>query len=88
MWFPGNSNALFLPAKREKLRTRLPGALGAAGGWIAFTGIFSFYASHTADYSRLYGGLAAVAVIMLWLYFCMYILFLGAELNEFLENAK
>ena len=78
----------FLPAKKEKLRTRLPGALGAAGGWIAFTGIFSFYASHMADYSRLYGGLAAVAVIMLWLYFCMYILFLGAELNEFLENAK
>lgn len=75
----------FLPSKNERLRSRLPGAAVTAAAWIIFSEIFSFYASEIADYSRLYGSLATVALIMLWLYFCMYILFLGAELNEMLE---
>lgn len=75
----------FLPSKNEKLRSRLPGAAATSAAWIIFSEIFSFYAAEIADYSRLYGSLATVALIMLWLYFCMYILFLGAELNEVLE---
>ena len=29
-----------------------------------------------------------LAFSMLWLYFCMYILFVGAEINVFLSNGK
>lgn len=76
----------FLPSKNERLRTRLPGAVLTAAAWIIFSEIFSFYASEIADYSRLYGSLATVALIMLWLYFAMYLLLLGAEVNEFREQ--
>ena len=76
----------FLPSKNETLRSRLPGAALTSAAWIIFSEIFSFYAAEIADYSRLYGSLATVALIMLWLYFSMYLLFLGAELNEFFER--
>lgn len=76
----------FLPSKNEKLRSRLPGAALTSAAWIIFSEIFSFYAAEIADYSRLYGSLATVALIMLWLYFSMYLLFLGAEVNEFFER--
>ena len=76
----------YLPCKREKLRSRLPGAVTAAVAWLLFSRIFSFYAFEIADFSRLYGSLATVALIMLWFYFSMYILFIAAELNEMMER--
>ena len=35
-----------------------------------------------------YGSLTAVILMMLWLYFCICILFLGAEINEILQEHK
>lgn len=73
----------YLPAGRAFLsfRALLPGAAVTALSWTVFSRVFSYYAAEVADYTRLYGGLAAVAMAMLWLYVCMYLLFLGAELN-------
>ena len=34
----------------------------------------------------MYGSLAAIVLCMLWVYFCMYILFIGAEINVVLEH--
>lgn len=31
----------------------------------------------------MYGSLAAIVLLLLWLYFCLCILFLGAEINYF-----
>jgi membrane protein len=35
----------------------------------------------------VYGSLTALIILMLWLYFCMIIMFVGGEINNFLENA-
>ena len=74
----------YLPSHKEEIKTRVVGALAASAGWMAFTAAFSLYVSRADGYSRLYGSLAAVALAMLWLYFCMYIFFLGGELNEYI----
>lgn len=34
----------------------------------------------------MYGSLTTIVIIMLWLYFCMYILLLGGEVNVLLEQ--
>ena len=45
--------------------------------WIAFSGLFSLYAALFFDLS-LYGGMAAMALTMLWLFYCQYIVLVGA----------
>ena len=79
-------SALFLalPNRRAALSRVLPGAAAAAAVWIAFSYAFSFYVNHFSSVPELYGGLAAIALTMLWLYSCLSILFYGAYLNELL----
>jgi len=31
----------------------------------------------------MYGSLTAVIIMMFWIYFCIYILFIGAEINVY-----
>ena len=46
------------------------------------------YVNRFADYSYIYGSLTAVVLLILWLYFCMNIFLLGAEVNCFLKERK
>lgn len=48
---------------------------------------FAAYAGRIAQYAVYYGSLAAVAVLMAWLWICSLALLVGAELNVALENA-
>ena len=68
----------------KKLIYHLPGALFAAAGWILFSYIYSLYAIYSSGASYLYGSLTALILLMLWMYFCMIILLLGAEINKLL----
>ena len=63
----------------------LPGAAFASGGWILFSYFYSLYIIHFPAVSYLYGSLAALVLMMLWLYICMTILLLGAEVNKHLH---
>jgi membrane protein len=75
-----------IPNRKAKLMSQLPGAMLCAGGWMGFSYAFSFYIDNFSNYASTYGSLTAIVLFMLWLYFCMYILFLGAEFNLFFEN--
>ena len=66
----------------------LPGAIAATAGWYLFTLGFSVYLSHSAQMSLLYGSLSAIVIVLLWLYFCVEILFLGVEINEIVISHK
>ena len=79
---------LVVPNRKSRLLAELPGAVLTAGGWIGFSFLFSFYIDHRPNNSFTYGSLTTLAFSMLWLYFCMYILFVGAEVNVFLANGK
>lgn len=78
----------FLPNGRNKLRDTVPGALLASLGWLVFSGAFSLYVEHFASLSNIYGSVYAIALTMLWLYFCLSILFFSAALNQYLEDKK
>lgn len=74
-----------LPNKKTKLLHVLPGAVGCSLGWMITSVVFSVYFSISHSFSYMYGSLAGAMMIMLWLYACMYELFLGAELNNLLH---
>ncbi len=66
----------------KKFIYHLPGAVFAAAGWILFSYIYSLYAIYSRGASYLYGSLTALILLMFWMYICMIILLIGAEINK------
>ena len=75
-----------LPNADVPFRKTLPGAILAALAWQVFSGLYSLYAEHFAGLSGIYGSVYGVALSMLWVYFCVSILFYAAALNRWLEE--
>lgn len=73
-----------LPKEKNSLVKQLPGAVLAALAWVIFSYIYSIYVQYFSNYSYVYGSLAAILLLMLWLYTCMNIFLLGAEFNRLL----
>ena len=78
---------LFAPSRKSTFSAQLPGALVSAVGWVGFSVLYSFYLNNLANFS-LYGSLAAVVFFMLWMYICLFILFVGAEINTFVKRHR
>ena len=76
----------FLPNRRDRLIKQLPGAAFAALGWMVVSWIFSIYLDIFKGFSSMYGSLTTIVLIMLWMYFCMYSILLGGELNVLLYD--
>jgi len=73
-----------LPNQRNTFRDSLPGALLASVGWLIFSDLYSIYVENFSGYANIYGSVYAVALSMLWLYFCISIVFYGGALNHYL----
>ena len=76
-----------LPDKKVRVRTQIKGAALSSLLWILFTKLFSLYLSSFRSYS-MYGSFAVVLVIGIWLYTGMYIMFMGALMNELAASRK
>lgn len=61
----------------------LPGALLASFGWLVFSNLFSLYIDYFGDHTHIYGQLYTMVLGMLWLYFCLCIVFFGGAVNRF-----
>lgn len=64
------------------IRKTIPGAMFSSLGWLVFSYVFSIYIDNFSNMSYMYGSLTAVIILMLWIYFCIYIFFIGAEINK------
>jgi len=62
-------------------KNQMIGALFATSGWLIFSFFYTIYIDRFSNYSYIYGSLTAITLLMLWLYFGIIILFLGAEIN-------
>lgn len=77
---------MVLPNKRNGFWNSLPGAMFSAVGWAAFSSVYSIYVTHFSKISNIYGSVYAVAISMLWLYFCICILLYGGALNKYVAQ--
>lgn len=75
-----------LPNRRNRFSDSFPGAVLAALGWLIFSDLFSMYVEYFPRYSNLFGSVYALALSMLWLYFCICIVFYGGALNRWLKG--
>jgi membrane protein len=65
-----------------------PGSLLATAIWLVSSGAFAFYTSMFGSYNKTWGSLAAVIVMLTWLWLAGVALLLGAELNAEAERAR
>ena len=77
-----------LPGQRNRLVHSIPGALVASLCWSVFSTLFSVYVEYFTAYTNIFGSIYALALGMLWLYFCISILFYGAAFNRWLWERK
>ena len=72
----------FLPNKKLKLRYQIPGAAFSAIGWSVISWGYALYLDYSEGFS-VYGSLSTPILLMIWMYVCMYILLIGANLNRY-----
>lgn len=77
-----------LPNRRNRIAESLPGAMLASAGWLIFSDLYSVYVRNVTGYSSIFGPVYAVALSMLWLYFCISIVFYGGALNVYLSRGQ
>ena len=75
----------FIPQKKIKFVSVLPGAFIATFGCLISSVCFSVYANlRSTYYDNIYGNLSGLFILLLWIYMTSYIFLLGNEINAFL----
>lgn len=72
----------YVPDDKLKFKEQIPGAAFSAVVWSIFSWCFSMYVTYSDSYG-IYGSLSIVVIVLIWLYFCMYIIMIGAYLNRY-----
>ena len=77
---------VILPNRRASFKSQIPGAVISSVAWLLFSYCFSLYVRFSKGISQMYGSMTTIMFLMLWLYFCMGILLIGAEINAYFED--
>jgi membrane protein len=64
------------------------GSVFAVVVWLLASGAFAFYASRFGSYNKTWGSLAAVVIMLTWLWISSVALLLGAEINAEAERSR
>ena len=72
----------FVPGHKQGIKRQIPGAIVATIGWYIISLFFSMYLDAFKGFSVMYGSLTTIVLSMMWVYFCMYIILIGAEINN------
>lgn len=70
----------FHPRQRPRV---LLGSFLSAVGWSVFSDLFSYYVTHFQ--TNIYGGFGTIVCFMMWVYWCIVILFCGAIVNRLVQ---
>ena len=73
-----------IPNRKASFKSQC--ALISSLAWSIFSLAFSMYLDIALAASNMYGSLTMIVFIMIWMYFCMWILLIGAEINAYFED--
>lgn len=76
----------FLPNRKCMLRWQIFGAAFTAVGWSVVSFAVSIYLDIFTGFTTMYGSMTTIILLMLWFYFCMYVILLGGEINVWIEQ--
>jgi membrane protein len=76
----------FAPEARQRLMSILPGACTSTILWMLASSGFRIFLRNFGTYNKTYGSLAAVVILMVWLWISGLIFLLGAEINSLMKR--
>lgn len=79
---------ILAPNVKIKLMSVIPGAIFATIVFLAGSYLFGIYISNFSNYSKTYGSIAGIIILMLWLYITGFIIIIGAEINAIFHQRK
>ena len=79
---------MFVPARNVKFKYALPGAVFSALAFMLVSIGFQIYVTNFANYSRFYGAMGAVMILIFWLLLISIIMIVGGEINALLIIRK
>lgn len=72
----------YIPSRRLRFKEVIPGAIFTTLGWIITSFGFAFYVNNFGNYSKIYGSIGAVIILLTWLYFTSIIIIIGGEIKD------
>lgn len=75
-----------IPFKNFPRRYNIAGVLFTMASWLILSVGFAYYVNNISNYSKIYGSLGTVMLMLLYLYFAGIIIVLGGELNHILAQ--
>lgn len=71
----------FFPSKKSKWSEVIPGALLSTFGWIITSSGFTYYVNNFSNYTKFYGSIDEIFILMAWIYVSSVIIIIGGEFN-------
>ncbi|MCK9994733.1 MAG: YihY/virulence factor BrkB family protein [Candidatus Krumholzibacteria bacterium] len=78
----------FAPEARQRVLSILPGALTATILWLLASSAFRIFLRNFGTYNKTYGSLAALIILMVWLWISGLVFLLGAEINSLMKRVE
>lgn len=70
-----------IPLKKPKFRQIFPGAAFSTILWLMLSFVFSLFMNRFFKWASIYGGIAGIILLIMWLYWAMHIILIGAVIN-------
>jgi membrane protein len=74
------------PEARQQFRWIMPGAVVATGLWLGASSLFRLFVRNFGSYEITYGSIAAVIILLIYLWISGLIFLLGAEINSLMKR--
>lgn len=78
----------FFPNRKVRFKAAYFGAIFTGVFWELSKYLFSLYITKIVDYSKIFGSLSAIILLLLWLYYSATIFLFGAELSYVYARRK
>jgi membrane protein len=76
----------YAPDVEQRFKWISPGSVVAVAAWLLFSLLFALYVNNFGSYNATYGSLAGVVILMLYIYYSAFIMLVGTELNQVIEE--
>lgn len=76
----------FSCCKKIKFKNIIPGVLFTTVLWVTSSKLYSIYIENFSNYSKIYGSIGSIFILLVWLNMISTFLLIGSEINSLLEK--
>lgn len=76
----------YAPDAEQRFKWISPGSIVAVLLWLVFSLLFSIYVEKSGSFNATYGTFADIIILMLYIYYSSFIMLVGAQLNQVIEE--